>query len=345
MIRVGVVGAGLIGQERLAALAALARRGKPTEVLGVYDASPDLCRKTASTYGITAIPTLDALLETRPDWIFVALPHDVAVPITIAALASGASVLLEKPMGRDMSEATALMKAGGDRLRIGFNYRFYEGIAKAFNDVKAGRFGDIISVDFLLGHGCSPGQEKTWKLNDERAGGGCLIDPGVHLLDLCLQLAPAGLTVAGGRSWNGFWKTGIEEDVSVILSAGSFAINLRVSIVHWRSALRMSICGTEGYGTVTGRNRSYGNQSYTFGPRWGWRSAPSQVASEVTEVETDGIDVFTHETEALLFPDQVPQNWPSPATASEGLAVMNLLDAIRVELNLRRAYERKGTSA
>ena len=40
-----------------------------------------------------------------------------------------------------------------------------------------------------------PGQEKTWKLNEERAGGGCLIDPGIHLLDLCMLLAPDGLEV------------------------------------------------------------------------------------------------------------------------------------------------------
>jgi hypothetical protein len=64
----------------------------------------------------------------------------------------------------------------------------------------------------------------------------------------------------------------------------------------------------------------------------------------VTEVETDGMDVFTQETESLLFPDEAPPSWPTPATALEGLAVMGLLDEIRAKLNLRREYSSQSTS-
>ena len=100
----------------------------------------------------------------------------------------------------------------------------------------------------------------------------------------------------------------------------------------------MKISGTDAYGVVSGRNRSYGKQSYVVGPRWGWRSAFSQSASEVTEVETDGMDVFTREMEALLFPSEATGTWPYPATAKEGYAVMRLLDNIRELLGLRREF-------
>jgi len=344
MIRVGVVGAGLIGKERLTALRTLIEQGCPIKVSGVFDASPDLCQKTAAEFRLPALSSLDDLLNTSPDWVMVALPHDVAVSAAETALCAGTKVLLEKPMGRDLTEAARLLAAGGDRLWIGFNYRFYQGISRAFRDIQSGRFGDLISIDFLLGHGCFPGQEKTWKLDGQRSGGGCLIDPGVHMLDLCIQIAPSSLTVKGGSSWQGFWKTGIEEDVSLVLSSGSFSINLRVSIVHWKSTLRMCINGTDAYGVVNGRNRTYGNQSYVVGPRWGWRSAPNQAASEVTEVESDGIDVFTRETEALLFPEKVSEAWPHPGTAKEGYAVMQLLDDIRKALRLRRNFAIEGES-
>ncbi|HEY6488824.1 MAG TPA: Gfo/Idh/MocA family oxidoreductase [Terracidiphilus sp.] len=340
MISVGVIGAGLIGQERLQALDKLRTSGGAVNLVGLFDVNEQQLERSAAKFGVTTFASVDALLAVQPDWVFVSLPHDVAVQMTEKILKqSNSLVLLEKPMGRDLEEARRLRTLGGDRLRIGFNYRFYEGIRKALQDARNGRFGELISVEFTLGHGCGPGQEKTWKLDEERAGGGCLIDPGIHLLDLCMLLAPDGFQVTGGASWSGFWKTGIEEDVSLVLASGKTNFILQISVVRWLSEFRMCVRGVEGYGTVTGRNRSYGPQRYAVGTRWGWRSAPSQVASETVEIETDGMDVFVHETEALLFPpeDQLAQ-WPAPATTAEALQVMSLLDQIRAQIGLRRNF-------
>ena len=270
--------------------------------------------------------------------MMVALPHDSAAQVAAESLNNGAAVLMEKPMGRDLKEAERLLHLGGDRLRVGFNYRFYKGISQSILDIRRGRFGKIVSIEFVLGHGCAPGQERTWKLDDLRAGGGCLIDPGVHLLDLCRELAPNGVKPVGGTSWAGFWNTGIEEEISSILQADGFSINLRISLVAWRSTFFMRINGTDGYGIVTGRNRSYGKQQYRTGTRWGWREAASQAASEVIELEDDGNDVFKHETEALLFGGEGGPDWPRIATAHDALGVMKLLDEIRASLGLRRDY-------
>jgi predicted dehydrogenase len=340
MTRVAVVGGGLIGRERLEAVRKLASRGRHIALAGVFDANKDQCEKSASDFETRPFASLDALLSDDPDWVVVALPHDIVVPVVHKVLQSRASLLLEKPMGRDLREARELFEAAGERLNVGFNYRYYPGVRKALQDVRAGRFGQIVNIEILLGHGCFPGQEKTWKLNAQRAGGGCLIDPGVHLLDLCLLLAPHGLEVAAGASWSGFWNTGIEEDVNLILSADGFSITLHISIVHWRSVFRLAINGTEGYGIVTGRNRSYGPQTYSVGPRWGWQSSTSQAASEKIEVESTGMDVFADEMEALLFqsPNDGGAAWPSPATSSEGLNVSDLLDRIRKHLDLRRQF-------
>jgi predicted dehydrogenase len=339
MIRVGVVGAGLIGHERLDAIKKLAAKGRPVSIAGVFDTSAELTKKSAADYETVAHNSLDSFLASDYDFVVVALPHDISVPVAIKALGGRGNVLIEKPMGRDLKEANQLIEAGGDRLHIGFNYRFYPGIRQAIIDARSGRFGDLITIEFLLGHGCFPGQEKTWKLNKVRAGGGCLIDPGIHLLDLCLLLAPDGLEVVGGSSWSGFWKTGIEEDVNLILREKSFSITLHVSIVHWRSLFRMAIHGTDGYGIVTGRNRSYGPQNYIVGPRWGWQSAPNQADAEKVELESNGMDVFVDEMEAILFPtSRGEESWPRPATSAEALRVMQLLDEIRAELGLSRDF-------
>lgn len=338
MIRIGVIGAGLIGRERLAALAALEAQGRPISIIGLHDANPDVCHSVAAEYATPAFRDTASLLRHKPDWVMIALPHDSAAEVAQMALADGANVLLEKPLGRDLREAERLVEQGGNRLRVGFNYRFFSGIRKAVKDVQSGRFGRTISIEFDLGHGCAPGQEKTWKLDPERAGGGCLIDPGVHLLDLCLQLAPNGLQVKGGTSWKGFWNTGIEEEVCLLLDADGVSVTIRLSLVAWRSTFLMRINGTDAYGIVTGRNRSYGKQQYIVGRRWGWLDAPTQAASEQLEVIDDGLDVFKRETEALLFADQTRTDGPRVARAEEALEVMRLLDQIRAALGLRRDY-------
>lgn len=132
MILIGVIGAGLIGRERLQAIHKLATSGRPVDLVGVFDVNEDLRGKSAAEFGTKTFSSVDSLLAVEPDWVFVSLPHDVAIQTTERILnESGASVLLEKPMGRDLAEAHNLKSLGGSRLRIGFNYRFYEGIRKA----------------------------------------------------------------------------------------------------------------------------------------------------------------------------------------------------------------------
>lgn len=338
MIRIGVAGAGLIGRERILAIQKLASEKLPVVLVGVCETDPELSRKTAEEFSVPVVPHLNDLLRLDPDWVMIALPHDTAVDAALATLRRGHRVLIEKPLGRDLDEARRLYHAGPDRLYCGFNYRYFPGIRRAIQDVRAGAFGEILAIDMVLGHGCSPGQEKTWKLDPIRAGGGCLIDPGVHMLDLCLLAAGPDIEIVGGTSWSGFWNTGIEEDVQLILRGRTgISISLQISIVRWRSTFQVNIHGKEGYGVVTGRNRSYGTQQYRTGARWGWQSGTTQAASEKLIVESDGRDVFVDETRALLFPDSTEsRSWPRPATAKDAIDVMELLDKIRVAVRIPR---------
>ena len=160
MIRVAVIGAGLIGRERLGAIKQLAGENLPVQLAGIFDADPALCQKTAAEFGALAFGSTGELFGAHPDWVVIALPHYTAVSVAIEALSRGHSVLMEKPMGRDLDEARRLFEAGGERLRVGFNYRFFPGIRRAIQDARRGAFGQLIAIDFILGHGCSPGQRR-----------------------------------------------------------------------------------------------------------------------------------------------------------------------------------------
>lgn len=333
MTRVGLVGLGLIGAERLASLRDLTARFPEAslEVIGAVE--PGVAHRSIEDPP-PLLEDMAGLLDAEPDLVLVAVPHDVAVDTTTTLLHSGIRVHLEKPLGRNADEARSIAAAAGDdpnQLTVGFNYRFLPGVVALLEDVAAGRFGDLVSVAMTLGHGGAPGDEATWKLDPDRAGGGCLIDPGVHLLDLAMLLSDGNLDVVGGTTWSGCWGTGIEEEAHVLLADSSgMAVSLDLSVVRWRSAFRIDVNGSEGYGVVTGRNRSYGPQEYRRGRRWGWRSGGSQADSEELVVRSDGAETFTDELVALLGLGDRPST--PVCTAGEAIRGMLLLDRIRASV-------------
>ena len=229
--RIGIFGAGLLGRERLKAVRTLRKRGRDVVVTGVYDPFlPDIA-KFRTGFDVPIYKEPAALFADKPDWIIVATPHDTAPAIAIDAMERGHKVLLEKPVGRGLAEAEFIVarEKFPNQLFVGFNYRFFDGITAALRDLRDGKLGKLISVNMLLGHGHQPGAEKSWKLDPVKAGGGCLIDPGIHLLDLCHVIAGPDVKAIGGTAWNGYWNTGIEEECHLLLGApGGVTINLQV---------------------------------------------------------------------------------------------------------------------
>jgi predicted dehydrogenase len=206
------------------------------------------------------------------------------------------------------------------------------GVRSLLRDVQEKRFGELISVVMQQGHGGRPGDEKNWKLDLLRCGGGALLDPGVHLIDLvCCMSDAEPIRVRGAAAWNGFWKTGIEEDVYALLSASSVLFGLHISVVLWRSSFYIQVLGTEGYGIIRGRGRSYGPQTYMRGKRWGWRNGLSQGESEEKVITTDCEESFEDELAAVLGLSAEARDLCADGLAA--LKVMELHDNIRKALN------------
>jgi predicted dehydrogenase len=333
-MKIAIVGAGLIGTERIEAIQHLAVAESSIELACVVDRSETIRERVEAKYQAHTSADPEAALSAHPDWVFICTPHDVAPELAIRALESGANVLIEKPIGRTLAECDAIIAAMSPKtkLNVGFNYRFYPGIEAAILDAQAGHFGKLISVNLTLGHGNSPGMENSWKLNAERCGGGCLIDPGVHLLDLVLELAQGEVTVSAARIWDGFWKTGIEEEAHILLADEARTIfNLDISLVRWRSTFRLEINGVDGYAIVEGRGRSYGPQTYRRGKRWGWQAGVSQAEAEEVVVNRDVCtDSFVRET-ALVLGMGRPIVTPSlqPSDHIQARRVMDLLSRIQ----------------
>jgi predicted dehydrogenase len=329
-MKVSIIGAGLIGRERIMAVQKIAKEHNDLQLCAVFDPDVNARNSVSQKFNVPTCDTIEKALSYNPDWVFICTPHSVAIACIKQAFEAKANVLVEKPLGRNLWECEEILKhkPSNKELLVGFNYRFFAGIEAALKDCQMEKFGKLISVNLVLAHGNSPGMEKSWKLDPIQCGGGCLIDPGVHLLDLILQIRSDDIGVEHMSVWNGFWKTGIEEEAHLIMKdSDNTLFNMQVSLNRWRSTFRLEINGTEGYGIVEGRGRSYGPQTYRTGKRWGWQSGVSQSESEIIVIDKDACDdSFLKETaSALLY-----QTYSSEPCNDEGaLKVMSLLEKCR----------------
>lgn len=325
-MRILVVGHGLIGRQRAAAAHELAS----------VAATVDPVERDASLYG--GAPHFASLADVDLasfDAAVVALPHDLAVPTTFELLQAGKPVLVEKPLGLTAADAKMLDDAASDLpCFVGYNYRFLPHVVDVFGALD--QIGKLRSVDMLIGHGGHPGSAEGWKLRPERAGGGVLLDPGVHLLDLLLLLAPS-LELALAAGTRGFWKTGIEEDLLLAFRSDEVLASVRVSHIRWVNDLRIEIVGEDGYALIEGRGGNYGPMRSRIGRRWAWSDDPEGRAQRETEVCADhgsanaSLDVELASVIAAWRGDQLPPG-PAPATFAEGRRVTELVEALYAQL-------------
>ena len=322
--RILVVGHGLIGRQRAAGVVALG---------GTLAATVD-----PHAAGRDDTPHFAALGEVPADVYdaaVIALPHDIAVEAAQAVLADGKPVLIEKPLGLDVTTAKSLVEAAeaaGRPSFVGYNYRFLPHIRRVVEAAAGGELGTLRTVDMLLGHGGHPKSAEGWKLDPKLAGGGVVLDPGVHLLDLLLLLDPEIelLHAAGTR---GFWGTGIEEDVVLTFGHGQLLATVRVSHMRWVNTFRVEVVGEEAYGIAEGRGGNYGDQTLRLGRRWAWaqEGVASQRASEETaDFGPDNVSL-TEELAAVLARwrgEPAPASGPRAATFAEAYNVTALVDAI-----------------
>jgi len=218
-LRVAIVGCGLIGAKRAAALA------RDDELLACYDVNERAARGLSELHGATACATLEELLATRPDVVIVATVHDQLAALTERALQAGAHVLVEKPAGVSAAQIDRLIecqRASGRLVKVGFNHRFHPGVARAAEEVHGEHHGELMHLRARYGHGGRVGYDREWRAEPARSGGGELVDQGMHLLDLSHWLAgPLELHSALLRTH--FWDTPVEDNAALILARRSRA--------------------------------------------------------------------------------------------------------------------------
>jgi len=188
-LRVGIVGMGGIGDAHLKA----SQQVPGVKVVAIADPNETRLNLMATTYGIENkyADYHDMLERDDLDAVTVATPNALHAPVTIAALQSGRHVLCEKPLARSGAEGEAMVKAAveaGRVLQVCFNHRQRGDVQVLKNYVEEGNLGRIYHAKaFWMRRSGIPGMG-GWFTSREQAGGGPLIDLGVHVLDMALYL-------------------------------------------------------------------------------------------------------------------------------------------------------------
>jgi predicted dehydrogenase len=187
--RVGFLGVGWIGRHRMEAMLATGA----VEAAAIADPSAEMAAEAAGLAPeAVRVGDLDALLDEGLDGVVIATPSALHSEQAIRALERGAAVFCQKPLGRTEAEVRRVLEAArsADRLlSVDLSYRFTAGLQAIRELLRAGELGEVQALDLVFHNAYGP--DKAWFYDPALSGGGCVMDLGVHLVDLALWLTDA----------------------------------------------------------------------------------------------------------------------------------------------------------
>ncbi|MBI2446231.1 MAG: Gfo/Idh/MocA family oxidoreductase [Parcubacteria group bacterium] len=214
---------------------------------------------------------LKALSSPEIDAVVVATPNIFLAPITKLALQNGKHVLCEKPAGintKEVKENIRLAKNNHLVYTVGFNHRFHPALARAKRLVSCGAIGKIHFIRGVYGHGGRIGYENEWRNKPELAGGGELLDQGVHLIDLAFWFLKNSFEKIHGTLVRNYWSQNLEDNAFITLQSRSGAtVSLHASSTQWQKKFLWEIYGEHGFITTEGLGGNYGIETLRYSNR------------------------------------------------------------------------------
>jgi len=265
-LRVGIAGHGVVGKRRREFI------DKHPQLRTVA-----LCDRTFASDGrledgVRCFQNYKQLLAEPLDILFVCLTNDVAAEVTIAGLEKGLHVFCEKPPGRTLEDISRVIECAKSRpsqkLKYGFNHRYHDSVRDALNIVRSGSMGRIINLRGVYGKSrfINYGAGADWRTQREVAGGGILLDQGIHMVDL-MRLFAGEFDDVMSIVTNDFWHHDVEDNAYALMRTreGTVAM-LHSTATQWRHRFNLDITLAKGAITLSGilsGSKSYGAETMT----------------------------------------------------------------------------------
>jgi predicted dehydrogenase len=320
-LKVALVGAGLIGHRRARLL-----REAGDVLCAVADVDHARAQALAKETNARVTSSWEEAVSADVDAVVVAVPNALAAPVCIAAAGNGKHVLCEKPLGRNLGEATAIAGAAvkaGVTLKTGFNHRHHRAILAAHKMMTAGDIGDPFCLRCVYGHGGRRGYEREWRGNADLAGGGELLDQGVHLVDLARWFLGEFSEVQGLTArW--IWDIAPLEDNAFawMRTTKGRVATFHTSWTEWKNRFSFELFGSDGYVFVHGLGGSYGPERLVLGRRNPTSGPPMESVIEFTAEDN------SWQSEWEEFRSAIAQHREPLGNGTDGREALRLIDAI-----------------
>jgi 1,5-anhydro-D-fructose reductase (1,5-anhydro-D-mannitol-forming) len=254
MINVGIIGFGKMGKIRAQAIEV----NEHSKIVSVYDNNREACD---DEYVFSKTPD-EIINNTGIDAIFICTPNYLNMPLTIQALKAGKHVFCEKPPAfnaKEMQEIIVAEKKSFKKLMYGFNHRHHSSIVHMKNIIDSGEYGEIMWMRGRYGKSVDDNFFKTWRSKRETAGGGILLDQGIHMLDLFIMFG-GGFDTAKAEVSSLYWEQEIEDNVFAIYKNKSTGVvaSLHSTMTQWRHLFSLEVFLEKGYLVLNGLNTSSG---------------------------------------------------------------------------------------
>jgi predicted dehydrogenase len=265
ILKVGIAGFGVVGKRRKDCIG----RHAGMRVAAVCDRSfegegtlPDGCRYYRD---------YPRLLTEDLDVLFVCLTNDIAAEVTIAGLQGGRHVFCEKPPGRSVEDIVRVIATERQhpalKLMYGFNHRYHDSVQDALRILRSGELGHVINMRGMYGKSkLITFNQPDWRTRRDIAGGGVLLDQGIHMVDL-MRLFGGEFREVQSFISNGHWGYDVEDNAYALLRTPDGVVGmLNSSATQWRHRFHLDINLARGsliLGGILSGTKSYGDETLT----------------------------------------------------------------------------------
>jgi predicted dehydrogenase len=265
-LKVGIAGYGVVGKRRRQVIDA-----HPTvETVAVSDRR--LTGDGVFDDGVRYYDDYRKLLDEKLDVLFVCLTNDINAAATISGLEHGMHVFCEKPPGRDVADVARVINCERRhprlKLKYGFNHRYHDSVRDALDIMRSGKLGEVINLRAVYGKSqLITFNQSSWRTERVLAGGGVLLDQGIHMVDL-LRLFAGEFTEVHSFVSNSVWNHDVEDNAYALMrTADGKVAMLHSSASQWRHRFGLEITLTKGSLTLAGilsGSKSYGAETLTI---------------------------------------------------------------------------------
>lgn len=322
-LKVGIAGFGVVGKRRKDCV----DRHLNLCVVAVCDQT--FVGEGVLPEGIRYYQNYRRLLTEDLDVLIVCLTNEIAAEVTIAALESGLHVFCEKPPGRNVEDIVRVIAHERQhpalKLMYGFNHRYHESVQDSLGILRSGELGRVINMRGVYGKAkLITFNQPDWRTKREIAGGGVLLDQGIHMVDL-MRLFGGDFTEVHSFISNNHWGYDVEDNAYALMRTATGVVGmLNSSATQWRHRFHLDINLERGsliLGGILSGTKSYGAETLTV-----VRADPDNDRGDPKEQITRYNHDPSWDEEINVFADCILNDTPvQNGTSEDALRTMQLV--------------------